>query len=205
MKRFSFILSLFTLATLVSCGNNAPIDHSSDVDLGKFEGNNYTCEEIGWSTEYPETWKITKKESLEHQTAKRDVESEVDEAKSTTIKRLLAYQKDFNNNFQSTIEPFKGKSEAEYNHAKKNLREMSYTKYYDAGIRVDTAASQLKIGNITFDCFQINLFDKNAKAYAHQLLYSAIIKDYYFSAIIAYDNDRDKDKMLNAFKKSKFN
>ncbi len=203
MKRFFFILSLFATAILTSCGNNTPVDHSADVDLGKFDGNKYTCEEIGWSTEYPETWKITKKESLEHQTAKRDAEAEV-EAKSTTIKRLLAYQKDFNNNFQSTIEPFEGKTKADYNSAKKNLRETSYSRYYDAGIRVDTVASQLKIGKITFDCFQINLYDKNAKAYAHQLLYSAIIKDYYFSAIIAYDNDKDKDRMLEAFKKSKF-
>ncbi len=195
MKRILFFSTILLGTFITSCGSDAPVDHSNDVDLGKIEGNNYTCDEIGWETSYPETWKITSKKSLEALDESSQRASGQDIKKNKDLKRLLAYQLDFNNSFQSTIETYKGKTAEDYHKAKKNVRESVYVSYFDAGIRVDTSASTYKSGNITFDVFQLNLYNREGEAYAHQVMYTAIIKDYYFTAVIAYDEEKYKEKM----------
>jgi len=204
MKRIFFLSAIFLGSVLVSCGPSAPIDHSADVDLGKFDGNKYTCDEIGWSTTYPETWKITSKKGLEalDENSQRAAGQEV--VKNPDLKRLLAYQLNYNNSFQSTIESYKGRSAEDYAAARKSVRESLYSTYFSAGIRVDTTATTLKSNGITFDVFQINLYDQNAKAYAHQLMYTAVIKDYYFTAVIAYDDEKYKAKMLKTITEGTF-
>ena len=196
MKHLFFFSAILIGSLLTSCGPSAPVDHSADVDLGKIDGNKYTCDEIGWSTTYPETWKITSKKSLEALDERSQRAAGQEAVKNDKLKRLLAYSLDFNNSFQSTIESFKGKTKEDYNAAKKAVRESLYSNYYSAQIRVDTSSSTLKSNGITFDVFQINLYDQDAKAYAHQLMYTAVIKDYYFTAVIAYNEDKYKEKML---------
>lgn len=196
MKHLFFFSAILIGTVITSCGPSTPVDHSKDVDLGKFDGNTYTCDEIGWTTTYPETWKITSKESLESLDERSQNAAGQKVVKNTKLKRLLAYSLDYNNNFQSTIEPYKGKTAADYNATKKSIRESLYSSYYSAMIRVDTSSSTLKSNGITFDVFQINLYDQDAKAYAHQLMYTAVIKDYYFTAVIAYNEDKYKEKML---------
>lgn len=198
MKRILFFSTILLGTLITSCGPEAPVDHSADVDLGKIDGNKYTCEEIGWKSSYPDTWKITSKKSLEALDERSQEAARQEVKKNKDLKRLLAYQLDFNNSFQSTIETYKGKTAADYQLAKKSVRESVYVSYFDAGIRVDTSATTYKSGDITFDVFQLNLYDQEGKAYAHQLMYTSIIKDYYFTAVIAYDEDKYKAKMLKS-------
>ena len=204
MKQLFFFSAILIGSVLTSCGPSAPVDHSKDVDLGKFDGNTYTCEEIGWTTTYPETWKITSKKSLESLDERSQNAAGQKVVKNNELKRLLAYSLDYNNSFQSTIESYKGKTADDYNKTKKAVRESLYSNYYSAQIRVDTSSSTLKSNGITFDVFQINLYDQNAKPYAHQLMYTAVIKDYYFTAVIAYNEDKYKEKMLKTITGGKF-
>lgn len=209
MKAYSFyFLLLIGAGAFVSCeSSSTPTDYSSEVDLGKFDDHKYTCDEIGWSTSYPQGWSITKKSSLEalDKQSQRAAGKEENEVKTNTaMKRLLAYGIDFNNSFQSTIESFKGKSEADYLAVRKNIRESLYDSYYDAGIRIDTAVSTVNVSGVKLDVFRLNLYNREGVAYAHQEMYTAIIKDYYFTAVIAYDKEAYKEKMLPTLTKSKF-
>ncbi len=201
----NFLLkTCFAISLLLgSCGGSEEIrDYSKEVDEGGFKGDTYTSDLLGWSITFPDTWKVTLKSSLEATSKLNDESKEISEPNN--IKRLLAYQKNFDNNFQSTIEPFSGKTQADYLQARKNLREQIYYTYLDNRSSLDTLSSSVTFDGLQFDCFQINLYDKQGTAFAHQLLYSRLLSDHYFTIIINYDNEKDRDKMIGTLKKSKF-
>lgn len=192
--------------TLTRCGGEAPAkkDFSKEVDEGKFNGSTYTNETLGWKITFPETWIVTSKSSLEAMD-KRSKEVSGDAAVSTDgIERLLAFQKNFDNNFQSTREPFNGKGDAAYQQIKYSIREKLYLSYLDQKFSIDTVSSVQKIDGLDFDCFEIKLYDRNGERFATQLLYTKIIADNYFNVIINYSNEGDKMKMVECFKKSTF-
>jgi hypothetical protein len=208
MRTILFPSSLLVLAfTLFNCGGteNTPVkDFSKEVDEGSFQSSTYSNEALGWKMSFPETWVITGKASLEN-LDKRSKELNGEDANGLgNVKRLLAFQKNFDNNFQSTRESFSGKSAADYERIKFGIRKQLYFAYLDQRFNVDTASSIQKIDGLPFDCFEIELFDRTGAKFATQLLYTKIINGNYFSAIINFNNEKDKMKLVEAFKKSTF-
>lgn len=195
---------LFTALFVASCGGSAvKKDYSKEVDEGSFNGNKYESAALGWKMEFPENWVITSKESLENLDA-RSKAATGDSVQNTNVKRLLAFQKDFENNFQSTIQLYSGKTEGNYQATKKSIREQIYLGYLDNHIGIDTAASTLKVDGLEFDCFTIKLFDPDQKNYATQLLITRVLAEQYFTVTINSNNTKDSDYMLDLFKKSSF-
>ena len=195
MKHTFFALSLLATALfLTNCTNNVPVkkDYAKEVDEGTFSGNTYSNKVLGWEITFPDTWIVTEKKSLENADERSKAMVGDTTTSTKTIKRLLAFQKNFDNNFQSTREDFKA------------VRKQVYFAYLDQRFNVDTTASIDKIDGVTFDCFEIMLYDQTGKKFATQLLYSTILKDSYFNVIINYSNEKDKATLLNAFKKSTF-
>ena len=207
MKHTFFALSLLATALfLTNCTNNVPIkkDYAKEVDEGTFSGNTYSNKLLGWEITFPDTWIVTEKKSLENADERSKAMVGDTTTSTKTIKRLLAFQKNFDNNFQSTREDFKGRDQASYQAIKHAVRKQVYFAYLDQRFNVDTTASIDKIDGVTFDCFEIMLYDQTGKKFATQLLYSTILKDSYFNVIINYSNEKDKATLLNAFKKSTF-
>ncbi len=206
MKTMKFAIPVLAICTLVlSACSNTPTNPNDEVDLGSFNNGVYTCKEIGWEASYPINWNITNKASLENMD-KRSREAmglEADDNNST-IKRLLAYQKDFNNNFKSYIRPFKG-SESDYLTEMYALRQQLYDGYYLAGHRVDTLTGEDKIGTASFKKIEFNLYDRTGKAFQHQIVYTTLRKGYILTAEISYEEEKDKNQIVGYFKKSKFN
>lgn len=207
MKHTFFALSLLATALfLTNCTNNVPVkkDYAKEVDEGTFSGNTYSNKVLGWKITFPDTWIVTEKKSLENADERSKAMVGDTTTSTKTIKRLLAFQKNFDNNFQSTREDFKGRDQASYQAIKHAVRKQVYFAYLDQRFNVDTTASIDKIDGVTFDCFEIMLYDQTGKKFATQLLYSTILKDSYFNVIINYSNEKDKATLLNAFKKSTF-
>lgn len=207
MKHTFFALSLLATALfLTNCTNNVPVkkDYAKEVDEGTFSGNTYSNKILGWEITFPDTWIVTEKKSLENADERSKAMVGDTTTSTKTIKRLLAFQKNFDNNFQSTREDFKGRDKASYQAIKHAVRKQVYFGYLDQRFNVDTTASIDKIDGVAFDCFEIMLYDQTGKKFATQLLYSTILKDSYFNVIINYSNEKDKATLLNAFKKSTF-
>jgi hypothetical protein len=207
MKHTFFALSLLATALfLTNCTNNVPVkkDYTKEVDEGTFSGNTYSNKVLGWKITFPDTWIVTEKKSLENADERSKAMVGDTTTSTKTIKRLLAFQKNFDNNFQSTREDFKGRDQASYQAIKHAVRKQVYFGYLDQRFNVDTTASIDKIDGVAFDCFEIKLYDQTGKKFATQLLYSTILKDSYFNVIINYSNEKDKETLLKAFKKSTF-
>jgi hypothetical protein len=207
MKHTFFALSLLATALfLTNCTNNVPVnkDYAKEVDEGTFSGNTYSNKLLGWEITFPDTWIVTEKKSLENADERSKAMVGDTTTSTKTIKRLLAFQKNFDNNFQSTREDFKGRDQASYQAIKHAVRKQVYFGYLDQRFNVDTTASIDKIDGVAFDCFEIMLYDQTGKKFATQLLYSTVLNDSYFNVIINYSNEKDKATLLNAFKKSTF-
>ncbi len=204
MKKFLFV-ALFSASSLmlINCGGSTTPtkDLTQEVDAGNFKGNTYTCEEIGWSMTFPDTWTITKKSSLIAADERSKAVYDGDSMNTSGIKRLLAFQKNFDNNFQSTMEKM---NSVDYAQMIAGMRKMMYQNYFDQYISIDTASSVVPIDGKNFDCFEIRLFDKKGKEYTKQHLYTRVIGDYYYTAVITSNNAKDHDKMTQAFKESNF-
>lgn len=190
---------------LFACGGSeTKVNYDSEVDMGKFDGHNYTCNELGWETSYPQGPTITKKEALLSLNERSRKAAGDSSDADNSVKYLLSYGYDFNNSFSSNVQSFKDKTEDDYKTAKANLHTVVYDNYYSAGIRVDTSVSKVKVGKVNFDVWKINLYDENAKAYAHQEMFTAMINGYFFSAAVSYHSDFYRNKMVTTITKSKF-
>lgn len=202
MKHIIIPALSFTLLLAGACGSPAKKDYSKEVDEGTFNGNTYTSQALGWTMEFPDNWIITTKSSLES-LDERSKESVNDSTSNMSgIKRTLAFQKNFDNNFQSCWETFSG-DETAYKRVLYNNHEMIYTNYLERNIYADTVGGTLKVDGITFDTYEVSL-NRNSEVFATQLLLNALIKGKYMTVTIAYNNDADKKKMLDLFKKSTF-
>lgn len=202
-KQLFIPVSALVFLILTACGGGAKKDYSKEVDEGTFSGNTFTSQALGWTMEFPDNWIITSKSSLES-LDQRSKEVAGDSTSNTSgIKRTLAFQKNFDNNFQSTWEDFSG-DEAQYKRIIANIHATIYNNYLDQRTTLDSINGTLKVSGVTFDTYQIALYDRDNKNFANQLLLTSIVKNKFMTVTIAYNNDADKQKILGLFKKSTF-
>lgn len=196
------VLSI-ALFVLGACGGATKKDYSKEVDEGTFDGNKFTSQALGWTMEFPDNWIVTTKSSLESLDERSKQAAGDSVSDISGIKRTLAFQKNYDNNFQSYWEEFSG-DDAKYKRIISNIHEMIYNNYLDQRTSLDSVAGRLEVSGVTFDTYQVSLFDKYNKNFANQLLLTAIVKNKFMSVTIAYNNEADKKKILDLFKKSTF-
>lgn len=190
------------LFLLSACGGATKKDYSKEVDEGTFNGNKYISQALGWTMEFPDNWIVTTKSSLES-LDERSKQASEDSSDMSGIKRTLAFQKNYDNNFQSTWEDFSG-DEAQYKSHIYSIHAMIYDNYLGQRTSLDSVAGQLKVSGVTFDTYQISLYDRYNKNFGNQLLLTSLVKNKFMSVTIAYNNEADKQKILGLFKKSTF-
>lgn len=191
------------LFLLNACGGGPKKDYSKEVDEGTFNGNTFTSQALGWTMEFPDNWIVTSKSSLESMDERSKLAAGDSVSDMSGIKRTLAFQKNFDNNFQSSWEEFSG-DEAAYKRHIYEIHSMIYENYLSQRISLDSTAGQLKVSGVTFDTYEISLYDKTNKNFANQLLMTSLLKNKLMTVTIAYNNDADKKKILGLFKKSTF-
>lgn len=199
------IIPVLSIALFVigACGGPTKKDYSKEVDEGTFDGNKYTSQALGWTMEFPDNWIITSKSSLESLDERSKAAVNDTTSNMSGIKRTLAFQKNFDNNFQSSWEDFSGDKTA-YKRIIANNHVMIYTNYLERNMYTDTVPGKLTVSGVTFDTFEVSLNDKEAKVFTTQLLMNALVKGKFMTVTISYNNEADKEKMLGLFKKSTF-
>jgi hypothetical protein len=189
---------------LFSCSH---IDPNKQIDEGKVTGDIYHSKELGWTIEIPANWKIVSKDEVQKNDQKgKEAMSKVykGDIDMKTLKNLISFQKNMFNVFASTSQSFKEDSAGEYNHNCKMINQIIYQTYIGQGIKADSSSGKEIIQGLVFNTFYATIYGRDGKPVLHQILYSRLINGYDFGVNINYNNDADKETLVNAFKNSKF-
>ena len=203
MKK-TLLLFISTL-TLISC---KPSDPNKNIDEGKVEGNTYTSQEIGWTIAIPDGWEVVDREKSEDmrekgtQALEETIEQEVD---FSGVKTLIAFQKNQFNIFQSTSEPFKLEYEGEWEINNAAIKALIFETFVNQGIKADSSATSVEtIDGLDFQTYSFTIYGPTGEVILNQILYSRLINGFDFAANINYNNEKDKETQLQAFRSSKF-
>ncbi len=200
----TFLLTL-TILALASC---KPSDPNKNVEEGKVEGNLYTSEEIGWTIAIPDGWEVVDREKSEDmrekgtQALEETIDQEVD---FSGVKTLIAFQKNQFNIFQSTSEPFKLEYEGEWEINNAAIKALIFETFVNQGIKADSSATSVEtIDGLDFQTYSFTIYGPTDEVILNQILYSRLINGFDFAANINYNNEKDKETQLQAFRSSKF-
>ncbi|MFR9166865.1 MAG: hypothetical protein ACLVKO_11865 [Dysgonomonas sp.] len=196
------ILILFALACVFSS-----CQEKKKVDTGTIKEKEYTSDEIGWTIEIPDGWRVTNidQRNALNEKGKGAIQDAIGvEIDASELKNLIGFQKNRFNIFISTIEPFVEEYLGEWLENNKTVNEIVIETFRQNGINPTVLDSKVEnVGGIDFQVNQtiIELPDNNKLT---QIMYSALINNYDFGATISYTNPKYGEEMLNAFRRSKF-
>lgn len=200
----TFLITL-TILALTSC---KPSDPNKSVEEGKVEGNIYTSEEIGWTMEIPQGWKVIDKEKSEEfqEQGKKALENNTDATVDLNgLKMLISFQKDQFNIFQSTSEPFNQEYEGQWEENNAATKAIIYATYVNMGIQADsTATKTISIDGLDFQSYTFAIRAPEGNVIMTQTMFTRYINGFGFGANINYNNEKDRDEMFKAFLNSKF-
>lgn len=121
------------------------------------------------------------------------------------LKNLITFQKDKFNIFQSSSEPFKVEINGEWEENDIYLKGLLYKTYENQGIKADSSETTIeKIDGLDFRTYSFILYGPKGEPILTQVMYSRLINGFSFAVNINYNNKRDRNVMLKAFKNSKF-
>lgn len=192
-----------TAFLFLSCGQPSA---NKMTDNQKIE--TYTNNEIGWTMEIPKGWTIIDDEQMSktdqkgHNTVRETLGEEMD---ISGLKNLISFQKDQFNIFQSTIEPFEPEYEDEWEQNNATVKKLIYNTFLNQGIKVDSSQTTIeKIAGLEFQKFSFTIYGPGGDVILNQILYSKLINGFDFGVNIHYNNDKDRDELLEVFRNSKF-
>lgn len=198
------LVVLIILTTLSSCKS----DPNKQIDEGKITENTYRSDEIGWTMNIPNGWNVTHRSVLNRRSKKGlDIIKETTglEYDDSELKQLLNFQKNRFNIFQSTSEPFELEYDGEWEDNNASVKALLYDLYTQKGIKTDTTATKIaNIDGLSFHYFTVTLYKPNGDVLLNQRMYGKWINGFDFGVNINYDNQEDKNEMLEAWLNSKF-
>jgi hypothetical protein len=205
MKKIIYTILTGLVITMTSCTQTDP---NKNIDEGKVEDNTYTSKEIGWTIEIPKGWTVTDKDKIKEINEKglkvmeETIDGEIDYSK---LKNLIAFQKNQFNTFHSTSEPFVLEYEGEWEENNSALKGIIYTAYLNQGIKVDSSSTTIEtIDGYDFIKYSFTLYSPKGDVFLNQIMFSRLINGFDFGVNINYNNDKDRDELLKAFRNSKF-
>ncbi len=201
------LLTLF-LATLILVASCKQIDPNKQVEEGEFEKDIYTSQELGWTIKVPKGWEIITKEQNEAfenrglEAMEKMVDGKID---ASEVKNLIGFQKNQFNLFQSNTEPFDNEYDGDWEENNALIKELVYNTYLSQGIKVDSSkTSTTKINGLDFKTYEFTIYAPNGHVILNQIMYNRLINGLSFGVNINYNNAKDKNEMLDSWKKSKF-
>jgi len=198
---------LFASLILLCCIGCQPKDPNKQIDEGKIQGQLYESKEIGWKIEIPNGWDVVTKDETEARDKKgRDAIESSNNIKvdMSGLKNLVSFKKNQFNLFVSMSEPFKEDAPGAYEQKNADVYKLMYDTYVAKGIKADTASGKETIAGLDFYKFSSTIYGSDGKVILQQLMYSRLINGYDFSVNINYNNDADRDELLNTFRHSTF-
>lgn len=156
----------------------------------------------------PEGWNVTHRSVLDKRTKKGlDAISETAgiEYDESELKHLLNFQKNNYNIFQSTSEPFEIEYEGEWEENNAGLKDLIYQTYIQKGIKTDsTETTIVTIDGLKFQSYGFTIYSPKGEVILNQIMYSRLINGLDFGVNINYNNESDKNEMLEVWLNSKF-
>ena len=198
--KFNILVIIFLAGILSACNSSAPKDETP-------KSTTYTSKEVGWTIEIPEGYKPLSKNRMEANEQKgKEALGKVAEAEISTsgLLHLVNFQKNQFNSFSATAEKFDIKSDGDYWANNQAVKKLIYDTYTNQKIKVDTASGKELIAGRDFNTFNIKIYGPSGEVLMNQIMYNQLIKGYDFGVNINYNNDTDKEVLINAFKSSKF-
>ncbi|TKC12832.1 hypothetical protein FA048_04235 [Pedobacter polaris] len=199
MKSNLLYLLIFA-SVLLACNSSTP-----KTDEPKFE--TYTSKEIGWTIEIPKGYKPLSQNRIEANEKKgKEALGKVAEGEvsNTNLIHLVNFQKNQFNSLSATAEPYDLSRDGEYIANNQLVKKLIFDTYTNQKIKVDTLSGTAIIAGNTFYTFNIKLYGPSGEVLMNQIMYNQLIKGYDFGVNINYNNETDKDILINAFKNSKF-
>lgn len=196
------------LALIISITSCKQVDPNKQIDEGKVENDFYTSKEIGWTITIPNNWEVTSREQKEENQEKglNAIEDIVDgEIDISGLKNLIGFQKNVFNMFQSTSEPFELEYEGEWEENSAGIKQLIFNTYEQQGIKTDSTATKIvKIDGLDFHTYNFTLYSQKGDVILNQIMYSRLINGFDFGVNINYNNESDKEEMLDVWLNSKF-
>jgi len=203
MRKSNLINLLLVLALLMT---SCRLDPNKQIDEGKVEGKIYKSQEIGWTINIPQGWTVISKNKIEanNEKGRKAIEEVAGEFDYSGLKHLISFQKNQFNIFQSTSEPFELEYEGEWEDNNAGLKELIYEAYINQGIKVDTSSAKATIDGLEFEVFKSTIYGPDGNVILYQEMYSRYINGYDFGVNINYNNEKDKETMMEVWTNSKF-
>lgn len=203
MKKI-FLLIVLSFTAFISCKTNP----QEQVDEGKIKNSVYTSNEVGWSIKVPSKWNVISRKQNEDYQRKglKAMEETLDEKISVVgLKNLIGFQKNKFNLFQSTSEPFEVSYEGEWEENNRWVKKVLYTTLIERGIKVDSSSTKvINIDGLDFLSYSFTVYSPKREVILKQIIYNSLINGFDFGANINYNNESDKQEMLDAWLNSKF-
>jgi len=204
LKMKPLLILVVLTVTIVSCTNSKG---KTSIEEGTVKGEYYTSDEMGWTIEIPNEWKIMKKDqvatSFEAGADAIDKVSDQD-FDFSGLKHLINFQKNQFNIFQSTSEKFELEYDGHWEENNSFQKKLLYETYKNQRIKCDTMSSKTKIDGLDFAGFHIHIFDAKGAVLLYQDVYNRYINGCDFTAVLNYNNEEDKEILMNVWKNSKF-
>lgn len=199
-----YISAALTIAIFMACSGTA--EQGKKVDEGVINNRIFTSEEIGWTIEVPEGWKITDLQKQKETDKKgADAMKQVDESiQLGEYNNLIGFHKDELNSFGSTSEAFDERTDGSWLENTKRLNAFIMQTYESQGITCDSISGTETIDGLEFQMFKTSIFGADSVPVLEQIMYSRLINGRDFGVNINYNNDKDRDEMMKAWKASKF-
>jgi hypothetical protein len=204
------VLFILCACLLAACKPNQSLkDKQAEVENGKIDENfKYICNDVGWETYLPKDWNVITKDESKKLTQKgkealqKSLGTSVD---MSALKELVNIKKDAFNSFLSTIENFDVNNDGDYNAHNVYVDKVICDAYTNNKINFKKKAGSEEIDHINFHTLEIRIFAPNSdKILLTQKIYSALLKGYDFGMTLNYNNEEDKQTLLNIINTSKF-
>lgn len=199
----AFYVLLVTL--LAACTKSDPNSHIVEELVTE---NSYTSNEIGWTMQIPEGWKIlTRNQATETIKKGRKYVEETIGQKITVGKgkNLLHLKKDQRHAFQSSAEPFISEYGADWKEFNETMKQLIMNTYSSKGMRPEvTGTTTETIDEIEFKVYEFTLYSPDGNVFLRQIAYGSLINGYDFGMSFSYIDNQIRDELLSAWRKSKF-
>lgn len=181
--------------------------NSSTPKEEKQKGEIFTSKEVGWTIEIPNGYQPLSQNRMKvnEQKGKEALGKVTDsEVSGDNLIRLVNFQKNQFNSFLATAEAYDLNRDGEYSANNQMVKKLIFDTYINQKIKVDTLSGTEVIAGQKFYTFNIKLYGPSGEVLMNQVMYNQLIKGYDFGVNINYNNETDREVLINAFKNSKF-
>jgi hypothetical protein len=198
--RRSILVIPILVILLTSCNSGVT---SKSSDCIEFE-----CEELGWTFEYPASWKVLSPAEIAEieGRGKTAVEGTVNEEITMNNKNILYLKKNPLNSFTSTMQAYDSLTDGPYEENQAMLTQLIIETYQKQGIQFDFKTGKTKIDGLEFSTLESTIYSPDRKkVIMQQIMYDRLFdRKYSLTMSVNYSNEADRKTLIALLQSSHF-